>query len=159
MDKIKYIAVFALLVVSCSFLGNNQTPVSQLLKLLNLPEEMNKEITNCKGEFSEVTPTFMSWGYFTYQTNDKFINDLITKKTFLSNSELNAGFKKVPVGFPFKENDLSFYTDYLKDKSIVKKIELENKVALEGVYYPYKQQILYDTITKEVIHLISGLRE
>ena len=51
------------------------------------------------------------------------------------------------------------YTDYLKDKSIVKKIELENKVALEGVYYPYKQQILYDTITKEAIHLVSGLRE
>jgi hypothetical protein len=159
MGKIKYVAALAFLAVSCSFLGNHETPVSQLSKLLNLSEEMKNEITNCKGEFSEVTPSFMSWGYFTYHANDTFIKKLMSKKTFLSDSDLNTGFKKVPVGFPFKENDLSFYTDYLKDKSIIKKIELENKVVLEGVYYPYKQQILYDTITKEAIHLISGLRE
>jgi hypothetical protein len=154
------VKIFFLIVLnSCSFLEKKETPVNQLVKLLNLSENSKNSIKNCKGEFSAVTPGFMSWGYFTYTANDKFINELLTKKDFLTANELNDPFKKVPVDYPFKENDLSFYTDYLNDKTIIKKFDLKNKIALEGIYFPYKQQILYDTITKEAIHLVSGVRE
>ncbi|WP_136667929.1 hypothetical protein [Flavobacterium sp. H122] len=160
MDKIKYIFfLLSVLLLGCSFLEKKESPVNQLAKLLDLSENNKKEIKNCNGEFSEVTPAFMSWGYFTYTADDKFINELLAKKNFSTVNEFNESFKKVPVDYPFKENDLSFYTDYLNDKTIIKKYDLKNKIALEGSYFPYKHQILYDTVTSESIHLVSGLRE
>lgn len=159
MGKIKSMFLVSAFLFSCSFLEKKENPIQQLSKLIKLSDTMKNEIKDCKGEFSEVAPTFMSSGYFTYKVNDSFMEKLTKHEEFPIQNELNSKFRKTRVDYPFVENDLSFYTDNLKDKTLIKQFDIKNKVVFEGVYFPYKQQILYDTITKEAIHLISGIRD
>lgn len=113
-------------------------------------------ISNLKGEGKLAIPNFMSWGIFNYTCNKSYIDTLLNFNGFFEENEFNKKFEKDETKyFP---TDLSFWTEHSKRKYKTD-FKKQNCIYLTGINFPYIHEILIDTTSYEVLHLISTMRD
>lgn len=97
----------------------------------------------------------MSWGYFTYQLDRHSLNTLRQHQQFAQVSQWNRGFAPVPLA-TIDSSDLAYYAELTRRPLV---LEPSNKQAYEAVFFPYVHTIVYDTISGEVQHFVTGMRD
>lgn len=110
---------------------------------------------NFKGMGREAFPDFMSWACFKYScTHDCLTNEFL-KDTLLTDKDEQFTL----LDCKFFPKDLSFYKEAIDNGFLLKEYSCENKIFIRGIKYPYIHSILYDTMTHNVVHLVSVLRD
>lgn len=119
-------------------------------------QKPNVNISELKGEGKLAIPNFMSWGIFNYTCDKSNVDSLLNFNNFFKESEFNKKFEKDDTKyFP---NDLSFWTEHSKRKYKTD-WEKKNCIYITGTNFPYIHEILIDTTTYEVLHLVSAMRD
>ncbi len=150
MKKITFILV--ILLYSCSHTINN--PKVLYKEFMNINPKNN--LTNIKGEGKIAIPNFMSWGILNYNCNSAYIDSLIKFDNFFEENEFNKKFERDDTQYFPK--DLSYWTEHSKGKYKVD-FQKQNCVYLRGINFPFIHDILIDSTSFEVLHLISAMRD
>lgn len=144
--------------VSCGFFRSSKSALFQSYTGNPMPDCFD----NFEGTGQTGLLDFLSWGCFTYKTDfdclDKFyLQDSLIRENDTLFLDSNRIFNIYDCNeFP---KDLSFYQKAIDENIIKASYECENKILIKGIRFPYAHYILYDTITFEVVHLVSGVRE
>lgn len=155
-----FLTVTFFLISNCSII---KTPKEDLFQ-----SYIGKPIPNCFENFdgigNTIFPDFLSWGCFTYKTNFNCIDSFYLQDTFITPNDtmfLQSNSERIFTIANCNEfpNDLSFYQKAIDKKIIDSVYNCENKIFITGIRFPYAHYILYDTVTFEVVHLVSGVRE
>lgn len=154
MKSVQYIILLLMILLTCQCGLRKENPERLFQEYLS--EEAFKHIHDFKGDGATVFPEFMSWGIFNYRCDSNYIEVLQQFNNFTVESEFNSKFELLkPSYFP---EDTEFYTKYSKKKL---RTDLNRKkcIYISGVVFPYGHDILIDTTTYKVVHLVSGVRE
>lgn len=113
------------------------------------------DLKNFQGEGEIVMPEFMSRGYFIYEADEKYFQELSHFNKFIEVNNNNLPITERPLD-SFELKNLPFWT---KDTKLEKEISISNKRTYAGVIYPWQHFLLRDTITGKTYHLVCGIRE
>lgn len=108
-----------------------------------------------QGMGREAFPDFLSWGCFTYLVESSCLEEFYLKDTFKTVKD--QPFEQMDCRY--FSDDLSFYQEAIDAGLIQQKYDCTNKIYFYGIKYPYVHDILYDTVSLEVVHLVSTIRD
>lgn len=154
MKPFQYTILLLMILLSCQCGLRNENPERLFQEYLS--KEAFHYIRDFEGDGATVFPEFMSWGIFNYNCNSDYIKFLRQFNHFPVKSEFNNRFKLLkPSYFP---NNTEFYTKDSK-KNLKTDFNRDKCIYISGIVFPYGHNILIDTTTYEVVHLVSGVRE
>lgn len=81
---------------------------------------------------------------------------LLSLTIFFEKNEFNKKFERDETQCFLR--DLSYWTEHSKEKYKID-FQKQNCVYLSGINFPFIHDILIDTISFEVLHLISAMRD
>lgn len=148
------------------FSGCGGTQSAGSLYLNYCKKEVPQCFENFEGMGKEVFPHFMSWGVFKYDApydciKKEYLDDtLMPVKEYAEDSSVVVRDQKFTVlECEYFREDLSFYKNAIGENFIQAHYDCNNKIYIRGIKYPYVHEILYDTITHNVVHLVGTIRE
>lgn len=154
MKPFQYAILLLMILLSCECGLRKENPKRLFQEYLS--KEAFYYIRDFEGDGATVFPEFMSWGIFNYYCDSDYIKFLRQFDSFPVKSEFNSRFKLLKSSyFP---NNTEFYTKD-SNKNLKTDLNREKCIYISGIVFPYAHNILIDTTTYEVVHLVSGVRE
>lgn len=143
------LSVLLLSISSVCGLLRTSSPDELYENFLNL--KLPNNVNDFEGEGRESFLVFASKAYFTYRTETPYFEILENHDHFIEKSDFNEKIHVVRCNSNEFTNDFSYWTDT--------KIGLDGKSCFTGVFFPFVHYIVYDPMTKETHHFVTGMRE
>ena len=136
--------------VACR-IGSPTSPSANELyeNFLNL--KLPQDIRNFDGEGEEAFPVFASQAYFTYEAEKQYFEMLEKHNKVIEQSDFNEEIHAVPCDSNEFISDFSYWTD--------QKIDLEERSCFTGVFFPFVHYFVFNPVTEDVHHFVTGMSE
>jgi len=147
--KVMIFVVLLLVIIILSGCGadTKMTPEKFFKGYVNL-DPVPSGISDFSGTSEDRLPVFLNRGFYKYNAEPSFFEDLVQHEKFFDISETNQKIHKVQCSdLP---HDFSLWT-----KEVV---NTQGKECYMGVFFPYVHYIIYDPSTKQVNHFYEGTR-
>lgn len=130
----------------CGTLGS-PSPQELHRRYLNL--ELPSGVSDFDGEGGDTFPVFATRAYFTYRAEPEYFEVLEQHERFIEESGFNERVHRVSCDSSEFVGDFSYWTE--------EEIELASRECFVGVFFPYLHYIVYDPVTEEVHHFVTGM--
>jgi hypothetical protein len=116
---------------------------------LNL--KLSNDINDFAGEGQEAFPVFASRAYFTYRVGPQYFEMLEKHDKFIEQNDFNEKIHEVACDGSEFITDFSYWTS--------QKVDLIRKNCFTGVFFPFVHYLIFDPITQETQHFVTGMSE